>query len=258
MDKYLKGYEVTFLFDIRTSCKIKFFDYHVTKPWVAYVTHNNVFALWDYQRKICIKTFTTSILDPPLTDNLMISLSTKSNDLKNLKFLDKEVLNWLYISSQPTSEKDIDILSSFNRNSIIFYNEQKIVFYDYVTDHSDIITAIMLDNKTVKCISILNPQFLVIGCTDGFIKIFDMSIWAMSKTLKGYHAKTVNLLISFKQNLTNKPKFIASSTDGLLACWGPDNESSPVFKFLMNKKGRTVYLYICITKIIYIYIYLDD
>ena len=241
MDKYLKGYEVTFLFDIRTSCKIKFFDYHVTKPWVAYVTQNNVFALWDYQRKICIKTFTTSILEPSPTENLMISLSSKSNDLKNLRFLDKETLYWLYLSSQPTTEKENDILSSFNRNSIIFYNEQKIVFYDYVTDHTELISPAILDNKTVKCLSIMSHQYLIIGCGEGFIKIFDMSSWTIAKTLKGYHAKSINLMIAFKQNLINRPKFIVSSTDGLMACWSIELESSPAFKFLMIKKGKPVF-----------------
>lgn len=239
MDKFIKGYEVTFLFDIRTSCKIKFFDIHVTKPWVAYVTQNNVFALWDYQRKICVKTFTTSILDPN-PDNAMISLSTKSNDLKNLKFLDKEMLHWLYSSSQPTSEKEHEILSSFNRNSIIFYNDQKIVFYDYVTDNSEIIGPTILENKTVKCISIMSHQYLIIGCGEGFIKIFDMIAWNIAKTLKGYHAKSINSIISFRQNSINRPKFIASSIDGLMGCWGVDLDSAPAFKFLMLKKGKPV------------------
>lgn len=242
MDKYLKGYEVTFLFDIRTSCKIKFFDCHLTKPWVAYVTQNNVFALWDYHRKICLKTFNTSILDPSPSDSSVISLSSKSTDLKNLRFLDKETLCWLYPTSQPTSEKEADILSSFNRSSIIFHNEQKIVFYDYVTDHSDVISSVMLEGKTVKCISVMSQQYLLIGCGDGLIKVFDIVAWSMMKTLKGYHTKTVTSIISFKQNLMTRPKFIASSSDGLMGCWGVDSESGPAFKFLMLKKGKPVTL----------------
>lgn len=250
MDKYLKGYDVNFLFDIRTSCKIKFFDYHVTKPWVAYVTQNNVFALWDYQRKICIKTFTTSILDPSPNDNPLISLSTKSNDLKYLKFLDKETLYWLYASSQPTSEKENDILSSFNKNSVIFHNEQKIVFYDYVTDQSEMINSVTLEGKLVKCISIMNHQYLIIGCGDGFIKIFDMISWSMAKTLKGYHTKTITSMISFKQNIMTRPRFIVSSSDGLMACWGVDSESAPSFKFLMLKKGKPVKVFIIIHNVL--------
>lgn len=240
MDKYLKGYEVNFLFDIRTSCKIKSFDYHITKPWVAYVTQNNIFALWDYQRKICLKSFVTSILDPAPNDNIMISLSGKSNDLKNLKFLDKEILYWLYPSSQPILEKENDILASFNKNAIIFFNEQKIVFYDYVTDHTDIIGPSILENKSVKCISIMNHQYLLIGCVDGFIKIFDMVAWTLAKTLKGYHTKSINFIKSYKQNLINRPKFIVSSNDGLMACWTIDLENAPAFKFVMQKKGKQV------------------
>lgn len=241
MDKYLKGYEVNFVFDIRTDCKIKFFDYHITKPWIAYVTQNNIFALWDYQRKICIKSFTTTILDPAPNDNLMISLSGKSNDLKNLKFLDKETLHWLYPSSQPITGKELDILDSFTRNNIIFFNEQKIVFYNYVTDQSDIVGPSVLDNKSIKCISVMNYQYLLIGCVDGLIKVFDMVTWTLAKTLKGYHTKSINCIKSFKQNLINRTKFIVASTDGLMACWGVELDNNPAFKFTMLKKGKQVF-----------------
>lgn len=35
------------------------------------------------------------------------------------------------------------------------------------------------------------------------------------------------------------PKLLVSSTDGSLICWSVDTEGA-AFKFLMNKKGKTV------------------
>ena len=58
--------------------------------------------------------------------------------------------------------------------------------------------------------------------------------------MKGYHTKTINYMISYKQNQINRPRLIISSVDGLLACWNVDTDG-PAFKFLMNKKGKQVF-----------------
>ena len=38
MEKYLKNIDIEFDFEINANLKFKFFDYHVTKPWIACLT----------------------------------------------------------------------------------------------------------------------------------------------------------------------------------------------------------------------------
>jgi WD40 repeat protein len=231
MEKYLKGYEVNFYFDIRTSCKIRYFDYHVTKPWVGYITENNIFSLWDYKSKVCLKTFGTGTLD--------VGESSKAVAIKVVKFLDQDTLYWLFPSSQPVLSKDEEIYRRFKSNWIIFLSDSKIFFYDYITDQTEVITPILLEGKNAKSLSIIDHQFLAVGCSDGSIKIFDVVNWNFTKTVKGYHVKPINYIIAYKQNQVNRPRVIVSSVDGLLACWNVDTDG-PAFKFLMNKKGKQV------------------
>lgn len=63
MNQFLPGVQVNYLFDIRTSCKIKIIEYHPTKPWICYITNNNIFSLWDYEKKACIRAFNTNYID---------------------------------------------------------------------------------------------------------------------------------------------------------------------------------------------------
>lgn len=239
MEKLIKTYDFSFLFDIRTTCKIKAFDYHCIKPWVIYITNNNVFALWDYERKICLKTFNTSILDPNSNENLMISLTSRNSELKGIKFLDKETIYWLFPTCQPYSEKDFELIKSFNKNWIIFYSEQKVIFYDYVTDQTEILSNMMLENKTIKTINIIDQHYLIIGCGDGSLKLFDLISWSFTKTFKNYHTKGIGFVHCYREGAGQKARFIVSSGEGLLACWNADVET-PIFKFLMIKKGKPV------------------
>jgi hypothetical protein len=43
-------------FDFRNA-RIKTLVLHCTHTWLAYITHNNVFSLWNYQHKIILKSF---------------------------------------------------------------------------------------------------------------------------------------------------------------------------------------------------------
>ena len=239
MDKWLQSYDFTFLFDIRTSCKIKMIDLHIVKPWITYITVNNIFALWDYSRKICLKTFNTSILDPNSNDNLIVSLTSKSTEIRNLRFLDKETIFWQFPTSQPYPLKDIETMKNFNKNWIIFHNEQKIIFYDYVTDQTEILGQLAMENKTIKTVNVLDFNFIAVGCGDGSIKIFNIANWNFIKTLKGYHIKPINFVTVFQDIAGGKGKMIGSSQDGLIACWSSESEI-PICKFLMIKKGKPV------------------
>lgn len=50
------------------------------------------------------------------------------------------------------------------------------------------------------------------------------------KVLKGYHNKSINQMISYKQNAYNRARLIVCSIDGLMACWNPDTDGIS-FKF---------------------------
>lgn len=75
------------------------------------------------------------------------------------------------------------------------------------------------------------------------MKIFDVQQWAIIKTIKGYHSKTVNWIVPYKQNESERPRIIATSLDSLMACWNVDIGQStietPSFKFLMKKPKAT-------------------
>jgi hypothetical protein len=71
------------------------------------------------------------------------------------------------------------------------------------------------------------------------VKVIDLKQKAVVKLMKGYHSKTVSALLSYKQNQNDRPRLIASSVDGTLACWNADTAlETPAFKFLMSKKGK--------------------
>ncbi len=78
------------------------FDYHPTKPWICYISQNNIFSLWDYSRKVCLKTFHTSFID--LIDQ------NKNLEIKILKFYDANTLLWLFPNSLALTEKEEETL----------------------------------------------------------------------------------------------------------------------------------------------------
>jgi hypothetical protein len=67
-------YDFQFVFDIRATSRIKLIDYHSTRPWICYASHNNYISLWDYSRKICVKSFSSSLLDKEGESNRTIDI----------------------------------------------------------------------------------------------------------------------------------------------------------------------------------------
>lgn len=56
MEQYLEKSEIDWQFEVKIQCQIRSVDYHMTRPWVAYTTNNNVVQIWDYERKTCLKS----------------------------------------------------------------------------------------------------------------------------------------------------------------------------------------------------------
>jgi len=84
MEQYLPQNEVEYVFDIKTQCKIKLIAAHPTKPWVCFFTVNKVFQLWDWERRICLKTFGSSQMDS--------GEPAKALEVKSLLFVDQDSL----------------------------------------------------------------------------------------------------------------------------------------------------------------------
>ncbi|KRX01519.1 WD40-repeat-containing domain [Pseudocohnilembus persalinus] len=247
MQQLIKSKQVQYNFSIRTSCKIKIFDHHPNKPWICYSTSNNVIQVWDYNQKTCIKTFNEVELENNNQNfssnqsydgnNNTIDLQ-KNFDLKSIKFFDKNVLFWLFPNCNQKSQEEEEIINNFKRNWIIFQGDQKVIFYDYVTDKAKVISFAEFEYKNIKCFEIIDHQYLTFACTDGSIKIFDIINWTFAKSMK-WNQRSISKMISHKQNEGNRPRLIVSASDGSLACWNVDtNTDVPAFKFLMTKKGK--------------------
>lgn len=85
---------------------------------------------------------------------------------------------------------------------------------------------------------LIDGQYVAIG-SEGGVRIIDVKQLSVVKTMKGYHQKPINALLSYKQNEIDRPRLIVSSLDGTLACWNADTAvETPTFKFLMFKKGK--------------------
>ena len=153
MQDFFSDLNFQFYFDIRASFKIKNFDFHSTKPWCIYITNNNILCLWDYENKLCIKSFSINNLDSEIT----------RIDVKSIRFLDKDTLYWLFQSNQPLKTKEAEIIKNFNKNWVIMVAENKIYFYDYITEQTDVITQNMLSGKNPRKLAIIDNEYLAIG-----------------------------------------------------------------------------------------------
>ncbi|KAL4511824.1 hypothetical protein ABPG72_012669 [Tetrahymena utriculariae] len=233
MEQYLEKLDAEWLFEVKIQCQIKCIDYHMTKPWIAYSTSNNVVQIWDYERKICIKSMHSYTID--IIDH------SKSMDIKGLKFLDAETLQWMFPSNSLLTPEYEEIIKKFSNHWLIIYSESKIFFYDYILDNYKAISPQDLEQKSVKIIQAIDYQYIAVGCGDGSIKIFDISQWVFSKTMREVHSKAVNFIIPYKQDQSSRPRLIVSSLDGNISCWNVDsNTDIPSFKlYFMNKKGKT-------------------
>lgn len=213
-------------FELRSQTKVKVLDYHLTKPLIAYVSINNMLGIWDLDRKTCIKNFNISALESK-------DLS-KSVAIKAVKFYDRDILNSMF-PNDPSDSESAFYLCSW----LIAVAEAKIYFFDYVSEKIDVITPALLDSKLPKCVEIVDTRYIAIGCSDGFVKVFDVVLWNVSKTIKGFHHRTINHLLAYKPYDATKPRLVVSSLDGTMACWNVDSEA-PLFKFNMVKSGKQV------------------
>jgi len=221
-----KSLETHFFFELRSQTKVKILDYHPTKPLLAYVNINNILAIWDWERKTCLKCLNVAAIE---SKDLSRSVSVRS-----IRFLDKEILSAHFPSE--TIEND----SPFYYNSwLVVISELKVYFYDFVSEKIEIIPPANLDSRPPKCIEIVDSRHVAIGCSDGYVKIFDLVSWTCSKTLRGIHHKTINCLFSYKQPDVPNHRLIVSSLDGTLGCWNP-NTDELLFKFGMLKNGKQV------------------
>jgi len=221
-----KSLETHFFFELRSQTKVKILDNHPTKPLIAYLNINNILAIWDYERKTCLKCFNIGAIE---SKDLSRTVSVRS-----IRFLDKEILSSLFPNETIENE------SPFYYNSwLIVVSELKVYFYDYVSEKIEVIPSNILDNKPPKCVEIVDSRHLAVGCSDGYTKIFDLVSWTCPKTLKGVHHKTINNLFLYKQPETPNNRIIVSSLDGTLLSWNALTEE-PLFKFGMLKSGKQV------------------
>jgi len=221
-----KNLDTHFFLELKSPNKVKIFDYHLTKPLIAYVNVNNVLAIWDWERKTCLKCFSTAAIESK-------DLS-KTVTVKSIKFLDKDILNALFPGEPFDSEAPF-----YAGTWLIVVAESKIYFYDYVSEKNETISISQLDGKQPRCVEPVDMKHLAVGCTDGYVKNFDLGAWATVKTLKGFHHKTVYNMMGYKQGDNSKNRLVVSGSDGTLACWNVEGEEI-LFKFGMLKSGKQV------------------
>lgn len=231
MKQFLKKYEVTIPFEVKCNMKIKLFDYHLTKPLLAYISSNNNFALWDYERKICLRSFNANAFEAK-------DLS-KTISVKQIKFFDRSILECMDRMSIQSPGFEIDKYHIVNFNWLIILAETKIFFYNYVSEKSESINQLMLENKVPRCFEIINDQHMAIGCSDGSVKIFDLGMWKVVKTLRNVHLRAISAILSIKDPNDQSPLLIVSSNDGLMCGWKLENDT-PSTRFLMLKQGKPI------------------
>jgi WD40 repeat protein len=158
--------------------------------------------------------------------------------------LDHDTLYWLFPAQKSvggcTEERAI---SEYRGNWVLVLAESKLYFYDYAHTSAKAVAA--PENVAFRVLSIVDHQYLAVGCADGTIRILDTETDNFIKVLRGYHARAINFMITFKPNQNTRPSLLVSSADGLLACWSVETSSdTPAFKFLMTgKKGKQVRLF---------------
>lgn len=231
MKQHLKKYETNIPFEVKSNMKIKLFDYHLTKPLLAYVSSNNNFALWDYERKTCLRSFNANVFEAK-------DLS-KTVTIRQIKFFDKSILESMNRMSVDNQAFEVDKYHAINFNWLVFLAEAKIYFYNYVAEKSESISALMLDNKIPRCFEVVNDQYMAIGCSDGSLKVFEFSTWKVIKTFRSFHTKSINAILTIKNPKDDSPMLIVSSNDGLMTGWKLENDT-PTTRFVMLKHGKAI------------------
>ncbi|CAD8103442.1 unnamed protein product [Paramecium primaurelia] len=203
-----------FLFDIKSNIRIRFVEVHLVQPFLLLYTTNQILQIWDYEKKSCLRAINVSLIEPD-----------RVQEVKQLKFHDNQIIYRLFNDQ-----------SLYLQNSIMILTSDKLYSYKYCSDYSDLITngPIGVSNK---CLEFIDSQYIAVG-GEG-VKIIDLKQNLIVKTMKGYHQKGINQMLSYKQNQFDRPRLVASSLDGTMACWNADTANEqPTFKFLMSKKGK--------------------
>lgn len=104
------------LFNINSNlpCKIRLVALHPGKEWVALISTNNTFSLWNYRHKILIKSFSCNTLD-----------DLKTVDIRQMVFFDR--LSLPYPAKRPTA------------STLIFVGNSRLYLYDYLTDNIKVV-----------------------------------------------------------------------------------------------------------------------
>lgn len=209
--------QIKLAYELRGATRIKTFAVHPVFSWVGLITTSNVFWLVDYASGMTLKCFNCSTLD-----------EMRPTEVREILFWDVHTCRPLSNSKEPRV-----------KNWIVFCCDRKIFFYNYLSYLTKVITEKDLDFKSVKKAEIVSEDSLCLAMSDGPMKIFDVQQWCIVKTIKGYHSKTVNWILPYKQNESERPRIVAASSDSLMACWNVDlgtaTIEAPSFKFLMKK-----------------------
>lgn len=209
--------QVKVSYEMRGNTRIKTFAVHPTYNWVGLITTSNVFWLVDYVSGMTLKCFNCCTLD-----------EMKPTEVREILFWDDHTCKSLASNKEPRP-----------KSWIVFCCDRRIFLYNYVTYLTKVITEKELDFKSVRKVEVVSEDSLCLAMTDGPMKIFDVQQWQLTKTIKGYHSKTVNWILPYKQNESERPRIVASSLDSLMACWNVDLATAtietPSFKFLMKK-----------------------
>ena len=173
--------ELTPIFDLKYTSKIKVISYHPTKPLFAYINGGTTINIWDYERTTCLRCFSTS--------NLESRDLSKTLTIKDIMFFDKDLL----AAKFPNSSVDVlaDEKTFYKDSWLICIGESKVYFYDYVCEKMQRIEANDLEGRPPCCLEIVDPTTLAVGTSDGLIKIFDILNWNFTKSLRGFHTKLI-------------------------------------------------------------------
>ena len=69
----------------------------------------------------------------------------------------------------------------------------------------------------MTAIEIVDSSYLAIGCHDGSIRIWDCEEWQVIKVFqRGSHTKAVTHLLSFSNNLRQRPLLLSAGNDGVI------------------------------------------
>lgn len=165
-------------YELKGATRIKTFAVHPVFTWVGLVTTTNVFWLVDYASGTTLKCFNCCTLD-----------DMRPTEVREIFFWDAHTLKSL------TNGKEVK-----PKNWVVFCCDRRIFFYNYLTYLTKAITEKELDFKSIKKAEIIAEDSLCLALSDGPMKIFDVQQWAIVKTIKGYHSKTVNWILPYKQN----------------------------------------------------------